>query len=533
MIQRMVLSYSIIVQIAREELNFKVITGREMLVIPFDRNMVKATQSNVFVKNLGPSFTNKILYDLFKDFGEIFSVRLAQDYKGASKGYGYIQYCNVEDANKAISEMNGKEIEGRELIVSLYKVGEHRNLDPQQFTNIFVKNLPSGIVNDEGLKKLFERYGEITSVGIFSQEFKGTIGYYGFINFSQPDSATNAVEEMNNKQIGDSILYVTKALTKDQREREKIRRKIELRNQSRKFTLHVKAVKSEPLSDILIHQELDPYGAISSIAIQKTKNPDGTEVNTAIGYVVFSQPDEAEKAAKEYRKDGPIVVNLLEGKEQRREKMKQMFSAGRFDYGSIAPFAMRGLENPMRMGNRMQRGGGRGRNRGMGGSRGPPRMGMRPMMPGPGMPGRIPMPMIPGAFPNFIPGGMFPVMPQMGAMPGGMPPGARPDMMKPEMIGKLQGMPRFQQPMPGNIMGPPIIGPNMMPPSMMQPNMPLPNMPLPNMPLPNMIPPNMMPPNMIPPNMMMPQPMVQPQAVTKDELGENLYRKITDFVGTQ
>ena len=162
--RKMVLELCNIVQLARDELNFKVVSGREILLVPFDRNMVKATNSNVFVKNLSPSFTNKALFDLFKEFGEIFSVRLAINYKGLSKGYGYIQYRNVEDANKAIEEMNGKEVDGKVIIVEIYKTGEHKNYDPNHFTNIFVKNLPSDIVNTEGLTKLFEKFGKMTSI---------------------------------------------------------------------------------------------------------------------------------------------------------------------------------------------------------------------------------------------------------------------------------------------------------------------------------------------------------------------------------
>jgi polyadenylate-binding protein len=150
-----------------------------MLVVPFDRNMVKATKSNVFVKNLGPNATNKSLYELFKDFGEVFSVRLAQDYKGTSKGYGYVQFRNPDDALRAIKEMNGKEIDGRKLLVDIYKAGERRDRDSQRFTNVFVKNLPADVTTKEALDKIFARFGPRTSVGVFSREFEGKPSYYG------------------------------------------------------------------------------------------------------------------------------------------------------------------------------------------------------------------------------------------------------------------------------------------------------------------------------------------------------------------
>ncbi|MDR3736456.1 MAG: hypothetical protein P4L10_13085 [Acidobacteriaceae bacterium] len=271
------------------------VDGREMLVVPFDRNMVKATKANLFVKNLVPTATNKSLFDLFHPFGDIFSVRLAQDYKGSSKGYGYVQFRNAEDAVKAIDAMNGKEIEGKKLAVDVYKLTERREKMAQGFTNVFIKNLPSDVTNKEALDALFSKFGPRTSVGIFPKQFNEKTGYYGFVNFAKPEDAAKAVTEMNDKEVSGTKLYVSKALSRDQREREKIRKKMELRSQSRKFTLHVKSAKGEPLLEAAVQQELAQFGEIKSIYVQKSKSPEGLDVNTAIGYVVFARSEDAEK----------------------------------------------------------------------------------------------------------------------------------------------------------------------------------------------------------------------------------------------
>jgi len=454
--------------------------------------MIKATNANVFVKNLDLEMTNKELYETFRPYGEIFSVKLAQDYKGLSKGYGYIQYYNSEDAAKAIDAMSDKEVGGKNLIVDLYKANYRHDRNPQRFTNVFVKNLPSNIQTSEDLGNLFDEFGEKTSVGIFSQEYKGKVGYYGFVNFANPEDAAKAVAVMNNKEINNTTLFVTRALTKDQRDREKIKRKIELRNQSRKFTLHIKSTKGEPLTEEMIVNELSPFGEIKSVAVQKSKALDGTEANTAIGYVVFARSENAEQAANDYRKDGPIMVNLLEGKEQRREKMKHMLNIGRVEYGSIPPYLMRGASQGMK---RMPRPAGRGRGRGNNMQRPMQRPMMRPMVPGFGLPPRMHMPMIPGAYHGYIPGAPFAVPGQMGPMPGA--PGVMPGM--PNIPGAMQ--PRM----------PPIHG----------------------------IPPNIPPGAMIPPQMMhqmAPQFMMQPQQpqqnleMEREDLGEKLYLKIEQML---
>lgn len=264
-------------------------------MVPFDRNLVKATKANLFVKNIGPTATNKTLYDLFRPFGEIFSVRLAQDYKGASKGYGYVQFKNLEDSVKAIEAMNGKEIDGKKLAVDVYKLSERRERLSQGFTNVFVKNLPPEITTKEALDALFSKFGPRTSLGIFPKQFNDKTGYYGFVNFAKTEDAAKAVAEMNDKEISGTKLYVSKALSRDQREREKIRKKMELRSQSRKFTLHVKSAKGEPLIEAMIQQELAPFGEIKSITVQKSKSPEGQDTSTPIGYVVFARSEDAER----------------------------------------------------------------------------------------------------------------------------------------------------------------------------------------------------------------------------------------------
>jgi polyadenylate-binding protein len=344
---------------------------------------------------------------------------------------------------------------------------------------------------------LFNEFGGKTSVGIFSQEYKGKVGYYGFVNFANPEDAARAVAAMNNKVVNGSTLFVTRALTKDQREREKIKRKIELRNQSRKFTLHIKSTKGEPLTEEMIKSELSPFGEIKSVAVQKSKALDGTETNTAIGYVVFTRSENAERAANEYRKEGPIMVNLLEGKEQRREKMKHMLNIGRIEYGSIPPYLMRGTNQGMK---RMPRPAGRGRGRGSNMQRPMQRPIMRPMVQGFGLPARIPMSMMPGPYPGYMAGAPFAVASQMGPMPGA--PGGMAGMQN--MAGVMQ--PRIP---PMHVMSSNIPQGAMMHPQIMH---------------------QMAPQFMIPPQQPQQNPEIERE---REDLGEKLYSKIEQMLDSE
>ena len=81
--------------------------------------------TKVYVGNLPFSVGDKQLSDLFSPYGEISEAVVIKDkYSGRSKGFGFVTFEDKEAAAKAISEMNGKEVQGREL-----KVNEARPME--------------------------------------------------------------------------------------------------------------------------------------------------------------------------------------------------------------------------------------------------------------------------------------------------------------------------------------------------------------------------------------------------------------------
>uniref|UniRef100_A0A7C4Y2E2 RNA-binding protein n=1 Tax=candidate division WWE3 bacterium TaxID=2053526 RepID=A0A7C4Y2E2_UNCKA len=75
----------------------------------------------VFVGNLDYTTNHAQFKELFDKFGSILSARVVTDDKGRSKGFGFIDFENEDDANKAVSEMNGYSHLGSALTVSIAK----------------------------------------------------------------------------------------------------------------------------------------------------------------------------------------------------------------------------------------------------------------------------------------------------------------------------------------------------------------------------------------------------------------------------
>lgn len=82
-------------------------------------------KNKLFVAGLPWSLTTDALTDLFSPFGEIEEAVIITDRETRrSKGFGFVTFVNEEDAKKAL-EMDGKEVEGRSLVVNVAKPREN------------------------------------------------------------------------------------------------------------------------------------------------------------------------------------------------------------------------------------------------------------------------------------------------------------------------------------------------------------------------------------------------------------------------
>lgn len=80
--------------------------------------MADVIESKVYVGNLPFSMGFAELKELFSSCGEVTdSIVIVNKYTGRSKGFGFVTFAEKDSAQKAISEMNGKDIKGRRINV--------------------------------------------------------------------------------------------------------------------------------------------------------------------------------------------------------------------------------------------------------------------------------------------------------------------------------------------------------------------------------------------------------------------------------
>ena len=74
---------------------------------------------NIYVGNLPYVVVEEDLREIFEEYGEVASVKIISDkLTGRSKGFGFVEMDNDQEANKAIEELNNAELSGRNIRVN-------------------------------------------------------------------------------------------------------------------------------------------------------------------------------------------------------------------------------------------------------------------------------------------------------------------------------------------------------------------------------------------------------------------------------
>ncbi|VVA98209.1 unnamed protein product [Arabis nemorensis] len=215
-------------QKAIQIINGMLVNEELVYVGPFlqrDSQSEKAMFTEIYVKNLSKSLTDEELNTIFREFGPTTScviIREGEVLQGKSKGYGFVNFENPEDAKKAIETLNGKKVEDKEWFVTKSKKAYQRESElkrglknaismSHESNLLCVKNLRK-CVTKEILEDLFSSYGTITSCKVM-RDSDGVSKGSGFVAFSKPEEASKAMEEINGETNIRRQIYVDLAIT--------------------------------------------------------------------------------------------------------------------------------------------------------------------------------------------------------------------------------------------------------------------------------------------------------------------------------
>lgn len=83
--------------------------------------------TNLFIGSLAYATTDDSLKAFFEEVGEVASARVVTDRDtGRSKGFGFVQFVDEANNQKAVDQLNGKELDGRAINVDIARPKEDR-----------------------------------------------------------------------------------------------------------------------------------------------------------------------------------------------------------------------------------------------------------------------------------------------------------------------------------------------------------------------------------------------------------------------
>lgn len=140
----------------------------------------------IFVGRLPEDAVASDLEDLFKEYGEVMDCCVL-------KGYAFVHMTELEEAKKAITELDKTELKGSTINVEL------STTRVQKATKLFVGNLPEGTKSAE-IHKLFKQHGTVIECDVVKN--------FAFVHMSKETMAREAIKSLDKTEFNGNVIAV-------------------------------------------------------------------------------------------------------------------------------------------------------------------------------------------------------------------------------------------------------------------------------------------------------------------------------------
>ncbi|NXM13808.1 NUCL protein, partial [Ploceus nigricollis] len=247
----------------------------------------------LFLKNLPYRITEDDIREVFENASE---VRIVMNKDGSSKGMAYVEFKTEAEANKALEEKQGTEIEGRAVVIDFTGEKSQQEHQKGESKTLIVNNL-SYAATEETLQEVFKKASSIK----VPQNNQGRPKGYAFVDFATAEDAREALNSFNNTEIEGRTIRLEFSSPSWQKGNANARGGGGFSQQSK--TLFVRGL-SEDTTEETLRESFE--GSISARIV--TDRDTGS--SKGFGFVDFSSAEDA-KAAKEAMEDGEIDGNKV------------------------------------------------------------------------------------------------------------------------------------------------------------------------------------------------------------------------------
>jgi len=169
---------------------------------------------NLFVGSLSWSIDDEWLGRTFEEYGEIARAKVMTDRdSGRSKGFGYVEFTNLEDAIKAHDAMKDSELDGRTINVDYSKPREENPASggrdraksygdqiSEPSSTLFIGNVAFA-ADENMIGEAFGEHGTVVNVRLPKDQETNNLKGFGYVEFQSIDEAKTAFAAMQGADI--------------------------------------------------------------------------------------------------------------------------------------------------------------------------------------------------------------------------------------------------------------------------------------------------------------------------------------------
>eukprot|EP00164_Ancoracysta_twista_P000761 GFYU01001002.1.p1 GENE.GFYU01001002.1~~GFYU01001002.1.p1 ORF type:complete len:615 (-),score=237.21 GFYU01001002.1:434-2278(-) len=270
--------------------------------------------ASLYVGDLHPDVAEALMFELFNQVGPVSSIRVCRDaITRRSLGYAYVNFHNVNDAERALDTLNYTAVKGKPIRI----MWSHRDpsIRKSGVGNIFIKNLDKAIDN-KALYDTFSAFGNILSCKVSVDERSGESKGYGFVHYETAEAAQLAIEKVNQKLLNGKMVYVGVFQKRGDRSKDQT---------TTRFTnVYIKNLP-ESWDDKKLQEEFGKFGPITSASIMSGQDAK----SKGFGFVNFGEPEHALACVEEMNEkemDGKtLYVGRAQKKAEREAELRKRF----------------------------------------------------------------------------------------------------------------------------------------------------------------------------------------------------------------
>ncbi|XP_077573682.1 ribonucleoprotein PTB-binding 2 [Stigmatopora nigra] len=163
---------------------------------------LQPTDSLLCLTNLPHTFTAQEFEELVRSYGNIErSFLVYSDLTGHSKGYGFVEYMKKDSASRARSELLGRPMGNRSLMVQWMDVNQLCQEESLHSKCVCVDRLPLDLCNSEEMTQIFsETYKPVFCQ--LAQDEGSPVRGFGVVEYESAEKAESVLSEMDRKLVG-------------------------------------------------------------------------------------------------------------------------------------------------------------------------------------------------------------------------------------------------------------------------------------------------------------------------------------------